>query len=132
MTPLGKVKQAEFGFVGVRKRLNWPSVLMGYLRAGLGFGLFMFGTSAAVLGYEAGNGLGTSPKSAAVAARVAVSCGRGFWFSRWLTRADLASGNDLREDLGLLRSDGFAAPTDLRRSEPIVPSFRTPTCARSR
>jgi hypothetical protein len=107
VTPLGEVKRTRYGFVGIRTRLNWSSVLMGYLRAGLGLGLFTFTMSAVVFASEAANGRGMTPESAAVAAGLAVSCGLGFWFSRWLTRAGWASGNELRADLGLPPSDEF-------------------------
>jgi hypothetical protein len=107
VTPLGEAKRTRYGFVGIRTRLNWSSVLMTYLRAGLGFGLFTFTLSTAVFGYEAFNGRGMTPKSAVVAAGVAVYCGLGLWVSRWLSRAGWASGNDLRADLGLPPSDDF-------------------------
>ncbi len=107
VTPLGEVKRTQYGFVGVRARLNWKSVAVGYLRAVLGFGLFAFGGMAVVSAYEAANGLGMTTKAAAVAAALTLFCGVAFWLSRWLTRAGWASGNELRAGLGLPPLDEF-------------------------
>ncbi|MFO0847682.1 MAG: hypothetical protein U0871_03840 [Gemmataceae bacterium] len=106
-TPLGEVRQSKYGFVGIPIRMNWWSVLLAYVRAVLGFGLFTFSLGTVVFCYEAANGLGMTWANAGVFAGIAVSCGLGYWFSRWLTRAGWVSANELRADLGLPPSDEY-------------------------
>ena len=110
----GLVHETSYGFAGVRIPMSARSVLVGYLRAVLGFVIFTLGMAVIAFGWELVRPDPTerNPLPAFVklsgALVVAILL---FWLSRLATRAGTVRAAELRKQLGIpVDADEQAGP----------------------